>query len=696
MENTQKFAHLLHNTNPDSQLKVERKINRKNLINILNYINFQDDSILINFKHLKFGNIISLKARPLPCHKNTLDCRWEKTTELTQKLCSYKFLNLLVDDGQKLILVQADLKGINEKGINFDIPETCYEVSSRRVRRHLCEGIQVEFIQNSVIFYGSLSDFSAVSFRVEVSTVPPQSFLWVNPESTVTIILKDGQGIIYSGECKIIRQTYGQKTREFVLEPVNNKIYRFKPREIESPRCNLSPSPNIIFRHPLTRKMINIEVEDMSGSNFSAEEYYEHSVLLIGMMIPELYIEFANDFRIRCKAQVIDRNVYKTEGAETHVKCGMTILDMDIQEQVRLSSLLHKVTNKKSYVCKQVDLEALWRFFFETGFVYPEKYVSVHANKERFKETYEKLYTQNPHVARHFIYQDKGIIHGHISMVRFYENTWLFHHHAAIRSNFKAGLIVLDQIGRYVNDFYCLYSTHMNFVICYFSSDNKFPTRVFGGFTRELNKPKGSSLDPFAYFHFTKTSEHQYPSGSWVLDKTQPEDLSELKGFYEYESGGLMLDAMDLEPDMIDSDDLNKEYQKTGFKRERHLFSLKNECILKAIIIVNISDFGLNMSNLTNCIHVIVLDSDNIPPNVLNSTLSKLSCYYEEDEIPILLYPVSYAEGQSITYDKIYNLWVISTQYTDHYLKYMEKLLERPQSEKKDIKSCIKNTEITE
>jgi hypothetical protein len=688
LESIQKFAQLFQNSNPDNQLKVERKISRKNLINILNYINFQDGTIFINFKHIKYGNIMSLKARPLPCHENTLDCLWVQTSELTQKLCPYKFLNFLVDDGQKLILVQADLKSINEERISFDLPEICDELSSRGVRRHLCEGIQVEFIQNSVIFYGSLLDFSAVSLRVEVSTVPPQTFLWVHPEANVTIILKDGQEILFSGECKIIRQTYGQKTRAFVLEPVNKQIHRFNRKEIRSPRYKLSPSPNIIFRHPLTRKMINLEVEDLAGYGFSVEEYYEHSVLLTGMIIPELHIEFANDFRIRCRAQVIYRNAYAIDAidAKTYVKCGMAILDMDIQEQVRLSSLLHQATNKKSHVCKQVDLEALWRFFFETGFVYPEKYAAVHANKERLKETYEKLYTQNPNIARHFTYQDKGIIHGHISMLRFYENTWLFHHHAAIRSSFKAGLIVLDQIGRYVNDFYCLYSAHMNFVICYFRHDNRFPNRVFGGFTSELSKPKGSSIDPFAYFHFAKTFGHQDLSELWILAKTQSEDLLELESFYEYKSGGIMLNAMDLEPDMIDSEDLNKEYQKAGFKRERRLFSLKKEGILKAIIMVNVSDFGLNMSNLTNCIHIIVLDSDDLPRNVLNSTLSKLSQCYEEDEIPILLYPVSYVEGQSIPYDKIYNLWTINTQYTDHYLKYMENLLNHTQHEKnKDV-----------
>jgi hypothetical protein len=399
------------------------------------------------------------------------------------------------------------------------------------------------------------------------------------------------------------------------------------------------------------------------------------------MIIPELYIEFANNFKINCKAQVVYRNVNKTYVDKTRVKCGIAILDMDIQDQVRLSSLLHQVTNEKSYVCNIVDLDALWKFFFETGFVYPEKYAFIHANKERFKETYEKLYINSPTIARHFIYQDKDIIQSHISMLRFYENTWLFHHHVASRSDYtRAGLVVLDQIGRYVNDFYSLYSTHMNFVIAYFRPDNKFPTRIFGGFTRELNKPNGCSIDSFAYFHFPRTFEHQDLSGSWALTETQPEDLLELESFYEHESGGLMLNALDLEPDMINSEELNKEYQRLGFKRERHLFSLKKDGLLKAIIIVTLSDLGLNLSNLTHCIHVIVLDSNDLSLNILYSQLSKLSHYYEQDEIPMLLYPVSYAETQSMPYEKIYNLWVLNIpQAGDQYLKYVENLFTHTQ-----------------
>jgi hypothetical protein len=322
-------------------------------------------------------------------------------------------------------------------------------------------------------------------------------------------------------------------------------------------------------------------------------------------------------------------------------------------------------------------MDELWNLFFETGFVYPKKYAQMCANKEKFKETYERLYNNNPNIAKHFVVQDRNIIQGHISMLRVYENTWLFHHHMSRSINNKAGILVLEQIGRYVNDFYRLHSTGMNFVISYFRLENRFPHRIFGGFERHLNDPKGCSLDSFAFFRFPGKFEALGLTGI-NLAKTQPEDLLELKSFYEYRSGGLMLKALDLEPDMIYCDNLNKEYEKAGFKRERHLFSLKKEGYLKAIIMVTISDFGLNLSNLANCIHVIVMDGENISGHEIISSLSMLSRYCAHDEIPILLYPSSYAQSQYIPHEKIYDLWVLNVPHSgEYYLKHVDNLINR-------------------
>ena len=92
---------------------------------------------------------------------------------------------------------------------------------------------------------------------------------------------------------------------------------------------------------------------------------------------------------------------------------------------------------------------------------------------------------------------------------------------------------------------------------------------------------------------------------------------------------------------------------------------------------VNVSDIGLNLSDLTNCIHALVIDSDDLPKEIFYSCLSLLYRYYEQEEIPVLLYPLRYASDRSIPYDKVYNLWVLNNQYLDTYFKHIENLFSR-------------------
>jgi hypothetical protein len=216
----------------------------------------------------------------------------------------------------------------------------------------------------------------------------------------------------------------------------------------------------------------------------------------------------------------------------------------------------------------------------------------------------------------------------------------------------------------------------MNFVFCYFRPENKFPNRVFGGVTGNTKDPKGCSLDTFAYFHYQKIFSSELKlSEPWKLMKTQPEDLLELKNFYEHWSGGLMLNALELEQGSENLDDLSKEYQKLGLKRERHLVSLKKDGILKAVVVINISDIGLNLADLTSTVQVIVVDSDDFTKEIFHLMVSELSKKFEQNEIPVLVYPVEYAENYSIPYEKLYNLWVLNMQYTDHYFRHLKGLL---------------------
>jgi hypothetical protein len=161
----------------------------------------------------------------------------------------------------------------------------------------------------------------------------------------------------------------------------------------------------------------------------------------------------------------------------------------------------------------------------------------------------------------------------------------------------------------------------------------------------------------------------------WQLSEAGADDLRELGDFYEHFSGGLMLDAIDLTPEKLDCDALSKEYHKAGLVRDRQLFSLKQGGNLKAIFLANSSNLGLNLSDITNCVKVFVTDSEQLDADILRAAIHSIAGITGKDDFPALLYPAAFADEKEIEYEKTYNLWVCSLQYSDEYFRYLKRLL---------------------
>ena len=90
---------------------------------------------------------------------------------------------------------------------------------------------------------------------------------------------------------------------------------------------------------------------------------------------------------------------------------------------------------------------------------------------------------------------------------------------------------------------------------------------------------------------------------------------------------------------------------------------------------VNKADLGLNLSELTNCIKVFVLDSEGLSKQRLNQMLGALLKKLKINETPVLLYPTAYAEDESIGFEKTYDLWILDLKYIDDYFNYVNRLL---------------------
>ncbi|MCM0081513.1 PilZ domain-containing protein [Geomonas sp. Red32] len=651
-----------------------RSVGKAQLVNRLNFINFQDQTVLVSLRHLAYDSSVTLRARPLPCAGERLDCRWAEEAGVGAVLTTYGFEFLLIPDGRKYLVVNSELVTLDEEGFSLVLPVTCREFEARRIKRHAGVDVEVEMIQNAALLKGELDDFTPVSVRISGATLSPATLQWFNPERELNLRLARNGAIVHSGPFEMVSQRVDGDSSTLVLRQLTHAIQRFKPRRYRTNRQQLVPSPNIVFNHPLIDKRVNLKVLDISGTGLGVEESEGESVLMAGLILPGVRLVFGPGFSLELTAQVVSRN---PQGDGT-VRCGLVILDMDVKDHVKILSLLHQAADRKSYVCTEVDLNDLWDFFFETGFIYPGKYAHFQANKEEIKRLYAKLYRDNPQIARHFINLDRGAILGHLAMVRLYRDSWMIHHHAARKSMVRAGLAVLERVGEYLNELDNFAFAHLRFVYCYYRPDNKFPRRVFGGYAAQETDRNACSEDRFAYFHFR-------PSGSgpealpspWDLAESSRFDLTEVASFYRFRSGGLLTEAFDLNPGVAFDDDLEREYRALGFAKDKLYYSLRKEGALKAFFLVNRTDAGFNMAELTNCVTAMVLDDD-VPATLVTAALEIISRGYEAGGMPVLAYPESWVQKAQVPAEKSYLLWILNLQYTDHYFEFCETLFSSP------------------
>ena len=264
--------------------------------------------------------------------------------------------------------------------------------------------------------------------------------------------------------------------------------------------------------------------------------------MMQGTILPEISIDFGGIGTIKCTAQV----VYRTHHPGGGIRCGISIIDMNINSYTQLANVVAGAMNQHFHISTDVDMEALWEFFFDSGLIYPTKYAIMQENREGIKDTYQKLYKTNPEIARHFTYRRNGRIYGHIFLVRAYENAWLIQHHSATSfESRRIGLLVLRQIMHYLNEMCRLPSLGMDYAMTYFRPNNRVPQRIFGDFVKEVGDPKRSSIDAFGYVLFEKSAYRfaRHPEG-WTLIGCSGTDLKVLNVFYEERSGGLLLAAM--------------------------------------------------------------------------------------------------------------------------------------------------------
>ncbi|MEJ2695919.1 MAG: hypothetical protein P8013_04655 [Candidatus Sulfobium sp.] len=355
--------------------KVARRapVSKARIVNAVNYLHSQNRPVNLVFRHLHYNTFETIEAFPSPCHEDYLHLSWKNHGRLKDRIDSFELYQVLVEGNRRIFTLKPRVVTIDDKTISLDISGIVgTDITQRRAQRWSCRGIDVEMVQNGLSFKGTLNDCSGICFSAVMSWESLPSFAYVNPESSVVVLLKKQEELLYSGECRIMREDGGSGRKTFVFEPASHSLSRFKRKIHRSQRLRLLPSPNIIFTHPLTGRTVSRRIDELSGSGFSVIERYESCTLIPGMILPRLDIEFAYGATVSCRAQVVTRTAFQEMSASPDsailVRSGVAILDMDPSGQTLIASVLQQAADRNSYVCNRVDVDELLYFFRRASF----------------------------------------------------------------------------------------------------------------------------------------------------------------------------------------------------------------------------------------------------------------------------------------------------------------------------------------
>jgi hypothetical protein len=653
----------------DLVIQPARKIKRTQLINRLNVLHFRGDPILVVLEHKAFGYQLILEARLQLCHGERLKAIWNKSARFPRNLHSYSLVKVIIPGAASTLEFLPHNFFSDHEFFESSIPEQVDVMPGREIARYLCVAheIKATLIQNSIGFSGELIDFSPNGIRVRVTTTNQQNYYWLSPEMPVTLTLaRDGE-IIYSGPMSVLRIRGDQVEKDVVLQQTLQTTPRYRPRIVRTKRMTMQPTPSVTFRHPLLGENRTLRVKDIATLGLCVEESPDRSVLIAGMLLPEVKLFVAGSLFISFSGQV----VYRRE-ENNRVLCGIAVLDIDIQDHFKLIGLIHQAEDERAYVGISHDAEVFFEFMFDCGFLYPAKYAEIDINKQKFVEAYEKLYHNPTSVARCFAYIEDGQIQGHCSTLRIYKYAWMNHHHAAISSK-RVGLRVLRQISEFISSSYYLNPMQLRYIVAIYRPDNSFPQKFFGGFADKEGDPQKCSVDTFAYFHLAGkyVKGESEIKGPWQMAKATESDMHEFEGFYSRVSGGLLVKAYDLNPRDFKDTSVAEAYRSSGLKRERHLYAVRYGLDLAALIEVQDSDTGLNLSELTNAVTIFVLDQERFTPKVMEMVQDVICDRHEKEHSPILVYPASYAKRFSLPAEKDYSIWVLNLDFADDYMKHL-------------------------
>ncbi|VFQ47012.1 hypothetical protein [Desulfoluna butyratoxydans] len=641
-----------------------KEVSKKHLINALNHINFKEESVTLVFTEPYNDASFRIEAYPMPVLSDYPT--FKPLQPLPQGVFPEHLTGLIIPDGNGEIHAIPLLRASSSTGLSIVLPKTGQRVQCSY------RDIRVHFLQRGIKFKGSLTSLEPDTIEITLSPLSAHYLSGIIPEEPLNLTFCKKKIPLFQTEARFLKKEYHGESVIINLKPAKSIPDPHTGQCFGKKSFEMIPAPDFVFSHPLTETVCTAVIDSLSAVDMHLTLHQETPPLIPGMLLEDAAITLGDLYRLPLTAQVTKCCTQKYK-AKKEEKCHISFLEMSPENHRKLQTMVHKAENKDIRICYPLEEDDLWRFFFETGFIYKNKYRLFLENKKNIKKTYETIYSTPSNVTCHVAYQENGRTMGHISMLRYSEGAWLVHHHAALKgASIRVGLGVLNQIGNYIIASQYIQPECFKYLICYFRPENHFPNFFFDGFRKKKNDPKICSSDLFAYVYFKSESndDTKFPD-EWKLNEATEKDLTELEAYYNQTSKGMLIEALDLFQRQASFEVLRERYSHAGLNRNRQIWAIRHKNVTAAILIVNTSDIALNMSELTNCIKVCIIRPDILDKQTLTNTLNILIKNYKTHRTPVLIHPLDWVDRTGFNYQKRYHFWVLNNRFFDDFMQHV-------------------------
>jgi hypothetical protein len=246
-----------------------------------------------------------------------------------------------------------------------------------------------------------------------------------------------------------------------------------------------------------------------------------------------------------------------------------------------------------------LSFDQLWDFLRQTGFLFPEKITSLEPLMKSVRQTFDSLHSKASRIFKSHVCHDGERVIGHISGIRAFHDTWMFHHLAALPGKHVARPLILGALE------YFRQNADLRYVKAWYFPQSRWPARVFGGFAQTIANPKMSELRLFLPFTVPVDTPLPPVPDIEVIEASHG-DLGLVERYFGGCERGLLPMADDLVRSALNLSELNESYKELGLQRQRRVLLALHQNAPLGFALAEVSSPGLNLSEVLSSFRLFI------------------------------------------------------------------------------------------